>query len=293
MIDLVEELRKIRNELQAATTFSNDYAYMVTINSLLTNAKAVGKAWCGSWYGYQAYVYYKNFDSPPAGTNFDHRWGFEVDLFGESRKKSSWSEYSYDQVMGVVKEGIESTDIDNMFEHTRQWIYEFKNKKEDVIDIIKIAQESNRSYYSNLLDRTEKLKVLTVDEIIASDRPIEMATKDPIAIQQGFRTPPHIQVIAEVHWSIRAAEAINKLGKIVEKTIAQMERTDQRKSTSYPMGENIFIGHGRSNVWLKLEKFLKERLNQKVDEFNRVSTQVYTISIVSNRCWIRQNSRFL
>ena len=147
----------------------------------------------------------------------------------------------------MIKEGIENKDIDNVIDHTKKWIYGFKNKKVDVLDIIEIAQESNSSYFERLLHRTKQLEVLTVDEIIASERPTEMATEDPIAIQQGFWTPPHIQVIAEAHWSIRAVEAVHELGNLIE-DIAQMERV--RTTTIAPQitGRKVFIGHGHSTA---------------------------------------------
>ena len=272
MIELVDELRKIHEELQAATVFANDLAYRFTLNSLLKNINRVEEAWCGSWYGYQAYVYYRNFDSPPAGTHFSHRLGFEVNQYGESREESSWSEYSEDQVMNELEEGIEGNDIRNAFAHTRQCILEFKNKKEDILDIFKIVEESNRLYFDNLLDRTENLEVLIVDEIVARDRPIEMATEDPIAKQQGFRTPPHIQVKAKVRSSLDAVGAVHELANLVEKTIAQMERVKLKITTPRITGTKVFIGHGRFNDWLELEKFLKERLILNPDEFNRIPT---------------------
>jgi len=43
------------------------------------------------------------------------------------------------------------------------------------------------------------------------------------------------------------------------------------EQASRPQGERIFIGHGRSLVWLQLKDFLFDRLNLKCDEFNRES----------------------
>ncbi|MEY7154669.1 TIR domain-containing protein, partial [Citrobacter freundii] len=36
-------------------------------------------------------------------------------------------------------------------------------------------------------------------------------------------------------------------------------------------GINIFIGHGKSKLWLELKDFIKDKLHQPYDEFNRVS----------------------
>ena len=217
------------DELQAATKFKTDLAYGLTLKSLEKNAKTVGKAWCGSWYGYQAYVYYRNLDAPSPGTQFSHRWGFETDPFSESREESSWTEYSEDEIMSLLEEGIEASDIRNAMRFAGQCIYQFNNKKEDVLDIIRIVQENNSPLLDNLLDRIEKLKVPTVDEIVANDRPSEMSTEDPIALQQGFRTPPHIQVRAKVHWILGVANAIHEppAGKKIIDHILQLIRSSQ------------------------------------------------------------------
>ena len=270
MHELVEELRNILQELHATTKYANDLAYRLTLDSLLKNVENVRNAWCGSWFGYQARVYYRNFETPPVGTHFDRRYGFEGRPFGELREKSRWSEYSYDQIRSVINEGIEDKDIVNVTEQTKEWIYEFQQKKEDVLNIIRIAQQSNSSYFDDLYDRTGQLDIETVDEIIASDRPAEMTKCDPIAEQQGIHTPPHIRVKAEVLWSIRTVEAIYELCNIAEKLIAQIERVRITATPSQITGTKIFIGHGHSPDWLELEKFLKERLKLEVDEFNSV-----------------------
>lgn len=272
MNHLVEELRTLNEELRSTTLYANDLAYTLTLGSLLKNAKNIGKSWCGSWYGYQARVYYRNFDTPPVGKHFDRRYGLEVYIYGESRDRSSWSEYSNEQVMRVIKKGIDDKDIRNISNHTKEWIHKFMDKKEDLLNVIRIAQQTNNSSFRDMFERAENLEIQTVDEIVASDRPTEMNTNDPIAKQQGFQTPPHIQVKAEALWSIRAKESIDKLCDLVGKTIAQIERVHATEATHQMDREMIFIGHGRALDYLLLEKFLKERLHLRVEEYNRVAT---------------------
>jgi hypothetical protein len=43
-----------------------------------------------------------------------------------------------------------------------------------------------------------------------------------------------------------------------------------------PIGERVFIGHGRSGVWRDLKDFLAERLNLEWDEFNREPVAGYS-----------------
>ena len=174
--------------------------------------------------------------------------------------------------MSAIEEGIKGCHIKNAIENTWKCIHKFKNKKGEVLNIIKIAQERKSPYFDNLLDQIENLEVKTEDEIVARDRPVEMVTEDPIAKQQRFRTPPHIQVEAKAHWSTGAVGAVVALCRLVEQTIDQMERVHATIAAPQITGTKIFIGHGHSLVWLELEKYLKVRLKQDVDEFNRVST---------------------
>jgi predicted nucleotide-binding protein len=49
------------------------------------------------------------------------------------------------------------------------------------------------------------------------------------------------------------------------------EPIDQRKRKKTATGKTVFIGHGRSAIWLELKDFLRERLHLSVEEFNSVA----------------------
>ncbi len=270
MIGLIDELRRIDEDLRDTTRYAGDLAYRWTLDTRLKNIKKVEKAWCGSWYGYQSRVYYREFGTPPIGKHFDRRFGLEVDLLGESRETSRWAEYSHDQVLTVINEGIDEKDIRKISNKTKEWIYEFKDKKENLLNIIRVAQQINSASFSDLSQRAEALVTQSISDIVALERPIEMDTKDPIAKQQGIQTPPHIQVKAEVLWSIRALEAIDELCNLVEKTIAQIERVQRTEATAQMTGKNIFIGHGHSPLWRELKDFLQDRLGLEWETFESV-----------------------
>ncbi len=278
MIELVDELRSIDEGLRDATTYAGDLAYQWPLDTLLKNIKKVEKAWCGSWYGYQSRVYYREFEIPPIGTHFDRRFGFEVDLFGELREESKWAEYSFDHVLTVINEGIDQKDIRKISNETKRWTYIFKDKKESLLDIIGVAQQINTASVSDLSQRVEALVPQSVSDIVALERPNEMITNDPIAKQQGILTPPHIQIKAEVLWSVRTFEAIDELRNLVEKTIAQIERVQITEATTQMTGKKIFIGHGRSLLWRELKDYLEDDLGLECDEFNRVATEGITIT---------------
>jgi hypothetical protein len=52
----------------------------------------------------------------------------------------------------------------------------------------------------------------------------------------------------------------------------------RKKTLRYMASKRIFIGHGRSDVWLKLKDFIRDRLELEYDEFNRVPVAGRTTS---------------
>lgn len=269
MNELIEELQKIREELQAATRFANDLAYRYTLNSLLENIEHVENAWCGSWYGYRADVYYKDFGSPPLDMFIGDNWEHVAESMSGSTQRSGWHRYPEGRVKDRIEEGIERRDIRNAFEHTLEWISAFKGKRADVLAIIGIAQENRNSIFDGLANQIENLRVQTVDEIVQEETPDQMETDDRVAQQQGIRIPPHIRYKARVLWSIRAAGIVNEFAILVGKTMGQMERVFSTAFAPQIAGTNIFIGHGGSAEWEKLQAFLQNRLNLEIAEFDK------------------------
>lgn len=268
MIELIDELRTIIEDLRAATRFTNDLAFGSTLNSLLKNIKKVEHAWFGSWFGYRANVYYIDFDSPPLEKYVGNNWGDESDPSFELRNDAVWCNYSDTQVDRAIEDGIARSDISNAFDHTRQWIDKFEERKEDILAIISIAQTSHSSLFDRLANRTAQLHIPSIDEIIESKRPDKLQAQNPLVQQQGIRIPPHIRYYARVIRSIRAAKNVYELSKVVENTIAQIQRVRTTEASPQINGNKVFIGHGRSRLWLELKEFLKDTLNYEIAEFN-------------------------
>jgi hypothetical protein len=77
---------------------------------------------------------------------------------------------------------------------------------------------------------------------------------------------------------IQEASISNVLGKIrsrvlqflhaVEEDLLRREKKQDHKQLRKTVGTKIFIGHGRSSVWMTLKDFLMERLSLSCVEFN-------------------------
>lgn len=127
------------------------------------------------------------------------------------------------------------------------------------------------AFVEELLDEAKKIRLFTASDYIACLRPAgTQISRDTLAITQGLWTPPHISVLAEVTELRTPAKACETLAKIAQKAASHVERVDCEKVRAERVGTNVFIGHGRSDLWGDLKDLIQDRLHLPWDEFNRV-----------------------
>jgi predicted nucleotide-binding protein len=100
-------------------------------------------------------------------------------------------------------------------------------------------------------------------------------TRDSEAMNQGIKVPAHLfyeAVAAECASRCSSAEEFLKLAQRVLRPLETSSNVVSDRAAQQPItGKRIFIGHGRSLVWLQLKDFLAHRLNLQCDEFNEES----------------------
>lgn len=277
-MELIDELRGIDESLQDTTKYANDLAYRFTLDSLLTNIKKVENAWFGSWSGYLANVYCKDFGSPTLDMYRSLNWENEAEPSRETGKDSGWRRYSDSEVDFAIEDGITRGDIRNVFEQTLQWVDSFYERKTDVVAIIKIAQLNHSSIFEPMASQAERLIIPSPEETVESMKPAALDTEDPVAKRQDIRIPPHIRYDAKIKWSMRAAATVRELRKVIQRTIAQIERVRTPEAIKHITGNKVFIGHGRDKTWLELRIFIKETLGLPVTAYEEETAggdQVY------------------
>ena len=277
MIELVSELRSIDEALRDTTRYANDLAYQWTIDALLTNIAKVENAWYGSWFGYLANVYCNDFDSPTLEMHGSLNWDSATIPNRESWNDSGWRKYSDAEVDSVIEEGIERRDIRKAFDQSLKWAGRFKDKKADVIAIIKIAQMNHASIFDPLADAVERLRIPTPEEIVESKKQAALETMGPVANQLAIRIPPHIHYRARIKWSMDGASTVRELREVVRQIIAQIERVPASKGVPQKTGNKIFIGHGRDKSWLELKNFIDGKLKLPVTAYEEVTPHGYPV----------------
>lgn len=269
--DPVKELTDARDKL---LQFAQGYelsSETATLNDLLQRAKQFDISSSGSWLGYHANVYYKNFDAPPAGAHFDVEHGTAVTSYFSSYEPV-WVERTEQEVLDLlVNEQIK--DAFAIAERQAERGLKLVNSvKADVSSILAIYLGAHDdSFVRRIDDEIVGIKVLNAFDIANNMSPKrQVITHDMKAVQQGARVPPHIKVQTRVIAALQPAAHCNELAEKLEKLAAHLSRVNKRDVRAARIGTNIFIGHGRSSVWRDLKDFIKDRLRLPYDEFNRV-----------------------
>ncbi len=97
-------------------------------------------------------------------------------------------------------------------------------------------------------------------------------TRDSMAATQGGRTPPHIDLLSYVYALRDPFSVCDDLSKISRRAVSHLQKQIKFSSQRKTMNTNIFIGHGRSDIWRELKDFINDRLKIPWDEFNRIPT---------------------
>ena len=269
----ISELSQIHEELELAVAKGEATEVKTTLDYLQENAERVGLAWSGSWLGYQANVYYADLKPPPTGVYFDKEFG----LHNRYNRDSGWMIFDPTDVNKNINEGVDQRQRNQIAEITETCRSLFDKQEQNVISIIQACgQHRNDSFLDALIDEIEEVSVIPINRNL---QPPQTMTRDSVAMQQGFWTPPHIENLIQLDLIQRIIARTSKLMKIVEGAIAHMNRINPTPAHSRTNAARIFIGHGRSILWRELKDFLEDDLGLECDEFNRVSTEGIPITI--------------
>ncbi|WP_198420140.1 TIR domain-containing protein [Geomonas ferrireducens] len=240
------------------------------VNDLLLRAKHFDGSFSGSWIGYHANVYYKNFQTPPAGDHFNVEQGKGPSYVGVANP--NWVECKHDDVLNLLlnEESTVSLRVAEM--KAKEGLKLLTSVKDDVLSVSAVyLANHDDSFVRKLSDEIEKIEVFDAADIANEMSPRRKTiTRDLRAAQQGIWVPPHIQVQARVMAAHQPSVHCRELARRIEKIAAHIARARGKEVYVDHVGTKIFIGHGRSFVWRDLKDFIKDRLQLPYEEFNRV-----------------------
>lgn len=268
----IDDLFALAAKLDEHGNKIKDKNFNEPLDKLEQAADEVGKAWSGSWLGYQSLVYYKDLTEPPAGAYFSQEWGLR-DTYAPRENKGDWEEYKYRDLVDAINLKAGNPDISQQVKQSAEAEEFFEEAKSEILSDFSVILEGkpNDKFLHDLREQTEKMKILTEKDFINYfRRPSNFLTVDKVAVVQGLCTPPHFSMLAKVHALRHPLAACSGLGKIANRFASHLKNQEKRMDRDNRIGTNVFIGHGNSAVWKDLKDFIQDRLHLPWDEFNRV-----------------------
>ena len=259
------------SQLRQINQSANEIAVKVDVHvpdfkKIMERVNEAERAWSGSYLGYQSCVYYEDLQPVPPGAYFDPEWGF--DRF--SKSLGNCEEFDYE---GLIKHitGVVPPDTYESFKRTRDLgIENFNRLKDDLLSVLNLLGDGDE-YLSARKLKISKLVNRSAQEIGTSNFPgLKMICYDRRAANGRLRLPPHKAISVELTSFAYPFEAMKTLAETADQILKHLERKFGVEMTAKKVGRHIFIGHGRSLVWRDLKDFIKDKLNLRYDEFNRV-----------------------
>ena len=271
MNPLSDDLLEIAERLGAMKARDDLFTINKILSDLEKEAGTAGKAWSRSWIGYQAYVYYRDLQSPPAGAHFSQEWGLREMGFSEGTT-GDWVEYEEDVVRSAIYKKAGNPDMQpaQAFAETAKYIFE--DCRAEVLSLLTTALEEHEdSFLSGLKEEAKKCITLSEHDCIKVFQPSgQFVTRDAVAMSQGVQTPPHFAVLATVLALKSPGKTCKDLAKVARRAASHLAKKERYSRRTQEIGTNVFIGHGRSLVWKDLKDFIQDKLKLPWDEFNRV-----------------------
>lgn len=266
-----EELFQIAKRLKKAAIAGAQDNIARPLDALEKAANSLNRSFSGSWLGYHSHVYYAGLVPAPPGANFSQEWGLK-ELFGDLGSVGDWQEFDPEAVKSHILAKAGRPDLRAPQEAAKRAVAEFTSSKSEIMSIFENEIDGQRdAFLTRLRSDLDNLDPASAFEVVEHWSPKgQIMTRDTLAMGQGNRIPPHIELLAEVLAIRHAFQICDSGADISTKAGSHLERKSHKKRVIDRVGTNVFIGHGRSKVWRELKDFIQDRLSLPWDEFNRI-----------------------
>jgi len=186
--------------------------------------------------------------------------------------RGEWREYDFEFVKAHIYEIANNPNLKLARDAAERVVILFDQAKSEIVSILENELEDRAdAFLTKLKVDLENIEPMSKSGVAQRWAPKGLImTRDMIAMGQGTKVPPHIDILAEVT-AIRHSFGICKAAAdISTRAASHLERKSRKKAVAGRVGTNVFIGHGRSTAWRELKDFIQDRLGLPWDEFNRV-----------------------
>ena len=262
-IEIASECRSVAEEIEAGTLRE-------LIQKISEGVRKIGRASTHSWLGYQAHIYYRDFQTPKPGDHFSSEWGLHSAFSNPTSQ--NWVEVSLEAVENAVANASGAPDIRPLELRSAEVSRIFHRYQSELVALLTVTLENTKSEsIEELRDKARSLEPsFSASDLVAAEMPRgQMMSRDTLALTQGLRPPHHVVISCKLASLGTTFHQIGQLATVSE-TAANYVRTKfSQANTGLLSSGTVFIGHGRSEDWRELSSFLQDRLKLKWDEFNR------------------------
>lgn len=271
-LTLHEELLQVADALEEFPRSYQIARFTEYARALKEASETAGRAFSGSWHGYQANVYYAGLQRPPPGAHFSAEWGLKDMSLSRLGTRGDWQEYDPEDLKAHIRALAGDPDLSEAREFVAEVRAMITKSRSEILSILVTALERGLDkYLDNIRERVEKFTLLEKRDILEILRPKgQFMTRDTVVVGQGTRAPPHIVVSCEAILIENAVGSCDELAKLAREAGSHMARRSRKEKANGLIGTNVFIGHGRSPLWRELKDFVENRIRLPTDEFNRV-----------------------
>ena len=234
----------------------------------------VGLSWSQSVIGYHATVYTVGFRRPLPGEFFDPEWGIQGGY--SNRSAGHWTIVDYDAVKNEILRRANVNNVTSLVETSNSAGEVFDDTKAELLPLFDalLSELKDDKVLQGLRGNLEALEshVSMVTLAKAAIPRGHYATRDSLAMNQGFRAPHHTVFNSWLLERFSFCHAVGEVAKIARHAARYLEQKYKMKGKSFGKKDGrIFIGHGRSSDWNVVKDFIRDRLSLDYDEFNRDS----------------------
>ncbi|CKH74202.1 Uncharacterised protein [Achromobacter xylosoxidans] len=171
--------------ITSVTASGSDDAYL----SIEKAARALGKSASGSWIGYHARVYWKNFDVPPPSVHFSIEQGLRENPFNPAH--ANWVQYESAEVRAAILGDDGEATLQRARTTSEQLTQAFDKAKNEVLAVIATLQGMHSTpLVEGIGEDVDKLTVSSLLEIVDSHSPRRRyVTSDTLAMNHGTVAP--------------------------------------------------------------------------------------------------------
>lgn len=188
--------------------------------ALTEAARRVEASSSGSNFGYHSELYYRDFETPPAGYRFNVEWG------GVNGPQSGWGSKTPEQVKEKI-ERISGREFEKVGSDTAQLVGSSKQVLDEiVIALAPLHGTSGLTKEKELLNELENFDWAEDAKnkiCLASMRQFPNVTRDSNAIMQGQRLPAHTYYEAMAGQSEQSCDAVEKFWKVSQRLLKQLQ----------------------------------------------------------------------